>query len=273
MGWVRERLNIRADFQILQALKDLAGSATRMLRPQCDSTSFAAAITVSEEAASSIFSLPIFQLSNKGHSIHYYNVIIALFHSHVGPRPEAHVPPMSKVLNANESPHQILTEAKAFLETLVRLYYLRHSFESYSPMMSHFLSLQSFMSIDQLKSANTDETTTKAIHSTIILATKGMRDQARSSHLAQTLSQLIYRKLDPLIASTIKESLLPDEAETDNAQMLLHVKSTFPVNIIGISDDPEKQRLDELIKEIIGVDVDSDSEMSSREITPQLAEK
>ena len=80
------------------------------------------------------------------------------------------------VLEFDKTPQQIVAEARAQFETLVRLYYLRHSFPYFDPLMVHFLSVFSFSSIDDLSQTNTDPERAEATYSSIVLSAKGIRD-------------------------------------------------------------------------------------------------
>lgn len=52
--------------------------------------------------------------------------------------------------------------------------------------------------------------------------------------------------------------------------MTQHSRTNYPVNIVSIAGDVEKQRIGHLVKEITGADLDdsSDVEVSSRDATP-----
>ncbi|KAI9694868.1 MAG: hypothetical protein M1822_000484 [Bathelium mastoideum] len=143
----------------------------------------------------------------------------------------------------SESPQRILAHAKICLETLIQLYYLRHSFNHYNPMMVHFLSILNSISINKLKLSGDSSEEAAVIQSSVILATQGFRDQGRHCYLARTISRAVFNSVDLVRAHFPDNDSALEESEADDPLVLQHVRSTFPVGIVSIADDIEKKRL------------------------------
>ncbi len=69
----------------------------------------------------------------------------------------------------------LANEATAHLETLIRLYFLRHGFESFDPFLVHPLNVLGFSALNRFN-ASPAASDVDAIRSTIVLAAKGMYD-------------------------------------------------------------------------------------------------
>ena len=207
-------------------------------------------------------------------SMHYYNVVMGVFQPHIvskATESEDVLPSKSPILDITKSPQELVSEYKVRLETLVRLYYLRHSFEIYDPLLVHFLSVFACAAIedvnntpimDGITNGNTEQDT--ATNSSVILGVNGIRDQSKSCHLAHTHSFLNWGFIKTEHKWLLKEGI-PAEAEINPPHMLKHTSSIFPVGIVSPMDDPEKKRLDNLIKKIVGMEVDGDIETSRNE--------
>lgn len=106
-------------------------------------------------------------------------------------------PTPSMVLECSKMPQQLVAEAKVHFETLIRLYYLRHGFENFNPILVQFLSVFSFSSISNLAQNKNDPEWAEAAYSSIILSAKGFRGQARSCQLSRIISQIVCNTLNP----------------------------------------------------------------------------
>jgi len=93
-------------------------------------------------------------------------------------------------------PQEILFNAKICLETLLRIYYLRHGFDHLDAACTGFLIQQGFICIeDMTKTSLTNDSDAMARRSTLILVAKGLYDQGKSVHFARVLYQLLYEQM------------------------------------------------------------------------------
>jgi hypothetical protein len=149
----------------------------------------------------------------------------------------------------SEDVEQLLTDAKIQLETLLRLYYLRHGFESHDIFLVNFLSFLAFMHLRSLKDTAPAEASNW--HSGVVLMTQGIRDQARNMYLAEIVFRVLKASIGPESQHLLRYvSDIVDEQEDRNILFTERVHSDWALDIIGINEDPEKGRLENLVKTI-----------------------
>ncbi|KAK6210877.1 hypothetical protein LQW54_005752 [Pestalotiopsis sp. IQ-011] len=144
------------------------------------------------------------------------------------------------IFATEELPHpgNVVMQSKRSLETLIRLYYLRHGFESYDPTMIFFVSLLAWNSLRDYKqlisldpkSPHSDETL-----STLVLCAKFLWEQG-ANHF---LSEVVFFLLKSSLPSRHEVRHLREvvDAEEDAgprlALMVQEVRSEWPVGIFS----------------------------------------
>jgi hypothetical protein len=159
-----------------------------------------------------VFSLPakptlVFDPNAIYSSMHYQNALIKLFEPFCPtPYPFPHPPPPP---SEEETPSQIRDVAARHLETLLRLYYLRHGFEHLDIYISgYFLSQQGFMTLRKLNSLLTITTLSpeswagvggivRDLRATLFLTAKGLADQGRSAYIPRALLWRLRAEMAP----------------------------------------------------------------------------
>ncbi|EJP66453.1 C6 transcription factor, putative [Beauveria bassiana ARSEF 2860] len=141
----------------------------------------------------------------------------------------------------------VLALAKIKLETLVRLYYVHHGFDSHDVFMMQFLMFLGFMHIRSIATSPAGELN-DAYRSTIYLVAKGLRTQGQNYYLAE----VIYRMMRDAMSSSDQKflgTILDVSVDDDVRKSLIsrHTRSALPIDIFSINEDPEKQRLSNLI--------------------------
>lgn len=93
-------------------------------------------------------------------------------------------------------------------ETLIRLYFLRHSFEAYQSQMVHFLAFLASSAMGALRSATPGEGTTSstilladtdmidAQRSTLLLCLKGLQDQGKNIYAGNLVLRIFQDRLN-----------------------------------------------------------------------------
>ena len=104
------------------------------------------------------------------------------------------------------TPAQIGTRAAARLETLIRLYYLRHSFDALDVLNNIFLIVLGSISVRVLAQQTGSKQQNDA--STFLLCAKGLHDQGRNFYLAAMMFEMLAGLVDPK-----NEALLDDLAK------------------------------------------------------------
>ncbi|KAI1378381.1 hypothetical protein F4677DRAFT_466122 [Hypoxylon crocopeplum] len=175
----------------------------------------------------------------------------------------------------------IITHAEVRLETLLRLYYLRHSFESYDPLLMHWLMFFGDTVLQKIGSAGgltaMSPTSLEALRSTLILCAKGLYDQGHNYHIAV----LVYRVLrDRMRANDVDllrthlfsnspSSSTSGDSDDDPPLMMEYVQAQWlaPIATPAESSGPESKTLDYLLREYekLSLDPSTDevSEVSS----------
>ncbi|KAF2186137.1 hypothetical protein K469DRAFT_726495 [Zopfia rhizophila CBS 207.26] len=169
----------------------------------------------------------------------------------------------------NYSPAQTVAYSKTCLETLLHMFYQLHGFESYYAFLLQILIQLGFDAVEKLWStssststaATTTTTTTtgdqdklvdnediKAVRSTLMLCAKGLRDQGRNFYLSEVVFRVLKDKMREEDVALLRDwARIGDEEERDRLWRE-HVHGEWPVNVVGITQDPEGLRLDNLVR-------------------------
>lgn len=97
-------------------------------------------------------------------SVEYFTILLALYQPFIGSPWPFH-----------PSPFQVVSEADRSLQTLMRLYYLRHGFETMDTYILSPLAKLAFMALQTIAENSYPHSLTDT-RSTLFLATKGLRD-------------------------------------------------------------------------------------------------
>jgi hypothetical protein len=144
------------------------------------------------------------------------------------------------------SVQRALNEAKARLETILRLYYLRHGYESYDVFLLSVLSFLGFMQLKTMNSIDPGELENR--RSTIALVAKGLHDQSRNCYLAEIVFRLMKRNMGTDSHYLLKDFDIGDEDEEAVTRMSEQVHSSWPIDIEVIDENADKQRIENLIR-------------------------
>ena len=173
--------------------------------------------------------------------MHYYNALIYTYGDFS--------PDTDNLQSQTLSPDAIVALAKIKLETLVRLYYVHHGFDYHDVFMIQFLMFLGFMQVRALATLDTKESKDD-YRSRVFLAAKGLRNQGQNYYLAEVVFNMMRDSLnssDQRFLGTILNIGAEDEAR--RSLIAQHTRSVWAINIVSINDDPEKQRLGNLIKD------------------------
>ena len=146
------------------------------------------------------------------------------------------------------SPRQSLDHSRICLETLVRLYYLRHSFQSADAYMVQPLMELGVAALRRLKSDATSPAELEDARGALVLAAQGLLDQSKIYEIGHTIFQLLNGDMRPEDAS-LAHRLLDIRKETlaSRSARTRHGQAQYVCNVVDITKDPEQQRLNNLI--------------------------
>jgi len=193
----------------------------------------------------------------------YCLVLISLF------EPWANGPDANRRVNGHTI-HEVGTLARARLETLIRLYYLRHSFDSLDVMLIMFLLLLGSISMRVLTSRQDHEisTTVSAEHghpsqsprrdaSTFLLCAKGLHDQGQNQYLGSLMFNMLSGLVDPANEALVSD-LAKIKAEFTGTEVKPeYVHMDWPVYTWV---HPENQSMGRLLEAVEGLSVDEGDE-------------
>ena len=167
----------------------------------------------------------------------------------------------------NKAPERVISDARIHLETLLRIYYLRHGFEGLDVFLLAPLTLVGFMSLDAMNepAVKEDEQTRNELLSAAILCAKGLSDQAQSQFSAGVIFRLLRDRMAPEDVDALKTFVKVEEIEEVTEPRLNYVQSMIPVNVVSIADDPESRRLSNLLKQYVDPFPDSEADLSAAE--------
>ena len=161
----------------------------------------------------------------------------------------------------------LLSHSRVCFETILRLYYLRHGFEHSDIYITHHLQVLAFMALDQLRSTEpkspdppSETSRLDDVRSALILAAKGLSDQGRNYYTPFALFHIVRSEMSTEDVDTLYKWINirreDDEASKVRAK---HVLAQYPVNLVNMTDHPEKQRLGEVIKKYANLALETHS--------------
>ncbi|KAK5996294.1 Nitrogen assimilation transcription factor nit-4-like protein [Cladobotryum mycophilum] len=139
-------------------------------------------------------------------------------------------------------------------ETLLRISYLRHSFENSNVLGTEFLHTLAFSSLNKLKNTSLllSRSQIDDIRSSLILAAKGLYEQGRNWYCARLIFHLLLEYMcqdDRDLLLRFANIDITRHKLGEGSLKMEYVKSQYPINIASPADDPEGRRLANLLKE------------------------
>ncbi|KAG5657875.1 hypothetical protein KAF25_007908 [Fusarium avenaceum] len=123
------------------------------------------------------------------------------------------------------------------LETVLRVYYLRWSFEHTDTFLTYFLSILADMTIESMNSASispNDEETLKILRATLILCVKGLYDQGQHIFVSSIICRLMQ---DRMTDQDMNELRRCTTWEDNQPLVPQYTGGAFPVNILKMKPD------------------------------------
>lgn len=173
-------------------------------------------------------------------SLEYLNVVTDLLGPHIS-------------LCRIDSPALRVRDADRYKETLLRAYHLRHSFDTFDPMLVNFIIERLGASISGLRAeipTTLDQSLPdkEVLRSTLILCATGLRSQAKSYHVC-TLAYLgLQSQMQPDDLQILLTHVKPP-AEEDLPPLDCEAVTSWPLPIISMSEDPKKSALSQMVKD------------------------
>lgn len=132
-----------------------------------------------------------------------------------------------------KTPHDIYSEAITHLETLLRLYYLRHGFEAFDSFLLHYLGFLNHITMSAVDKS-TGSSFLESRRSTLLLLTKGIHDQSRIVFVATAILRLQVRLLRPEDVELLKRFVEIETDEIISRPLEQAVHTDWPVYEVGL---------------------------------------
>jgi hypothetical protein len=149
-----------------------------------------------------------------------------------------------------ETAYSTASHAASRLETITRLYYIRHSFEYCDSFLTIHLSFVAGAAMDALKATPAHEASTaRSLKSTIILSLKGLYDQGKHIHLTSVIYRLLRDRLEPKDLELLQNHVDWDPLAPEEPLLVQYAQSHYPLTMGSKEADPDGARLENLVKQ------------------------
>ncbi|KAF2651946.1 hypothetical protein K491DRAFT_719359 [Lophiostoma macrostomum CBS 122681] len=140
-----------------------------------------------------------------------------------------------------------ITRAKMSLETLARLYYLRHSYDSCDVFICNFLIYVGNIAIESL-GRHSAVTAPDVLRSTLILCARGLKSQSTHYYLGS----LVYRALRACMSvddvGRLGSWISSQDDNVDELMAAEHIQAQWPIpHAMQPNEDPKKGELKRLV--------------------------
>lgn len=205
-------------------------------------------------------------------SMQYHHILISIFEPFVDVTlSDLKISSNDNTVAMDVTPQEVVTNSNACLETILRLYYLRHGFESYDPMVTQYVMLVGFSSLKSLSRSDISPATRDSKLSTVILCAKAFREQANNFYLAEAVFYILRDLMEPNDVRALRDSTKIEEEKERKKLVAGYIKSDWAIDIVNVAQDPEEHRLVNLIQatESLTVEESVDTDSSSTWSTPE----
>lgn len=162
----------------------------------------------------------------------------------------------------------MLLQTKLRLETILRVYHLRHGFEYLDFFMIVLLHVVFLLTTGDINEGNTAGQ--DARRSTLLLCATGAHKQGQSYFLAQTILHILrgmMRKQDLSLLECVAN--IPSEMSQAVIERATYIQSLWPASTTSITSDPDEHRLEHMLKQYTELSlVDAESDYISEESSP-----
>ena len=181
--------------------------------------------------------------------MHFYWLLVFLFEPLITLETSESVTSPSQSVLPDESPSQVVAHSKKCLQFLIRLYYSCHGGEIYDTPLVTFSMFIGFGALRDMSESNLDAETIDVLHATVILCANILYNQSHNYYLAEAIFRVIKNSMPPQDVHKLREfAKLDDIDEKRERQLIKHVQSEWPINIVRISDNLDYRKLDNLLQ-------------------------
>lgn len=158
----------------------------------------------------------------------------------------------------------MIDRARRHLVTLLRLYFLRHGFESADSWLAQPLVMVANMYIDLLKSGNLTAAEQIEAQSSLVLLVKGLRDQSHNNAIAEVVFRVTKAKMRPQDQQLLlTEGIVRAGEDEYRTQQMHEVQTQWPAMATTMADQPHTQTLSDLVRMLGQVRIDEQTESAA----------
>ncbi|RFN53312.1 hypothetical protein FIE12Z_2462 [Fusarium flagelliforme] len=169
----------------------------------------------------------------------YYQLLLTMFE-----------PLLDVETNEDPSPRQIVASAKRNLQTLVRLYFLRHGFEAMDLFIVIPLMIIGYDSLGAIN-GDTPPSEIESLRAVLILVAQGLYHQRRNHYLAQALFRVIRGSMRPQEIGLLKSSMALEAGDIDQEpELAVAIRSQWPVSVVKRKEDINSHVLTNLVENL-----------------------
>ncbi|KAG7119701.1 Nitrogen assimilation transcription factor nit-4 like protein [Verticillium longisporum] len=161
--------------------------------------------------------------------LQYHNIMLGLYDSLAD---QSDVSPTATY-------REICVHSRRCLDVLLRLYYLRHGFESWNDSLPTWLLFLAQLCVRDLAQQD-DPLSDEATVSTLMLCAKGLQDQGRSLYIARVFFKMLRLEMPPAIMHELDSHVTEmDGDDSSTGTGAHHLRASWPVKTISISEEPD----------------------------------
>ncbi|KAK2755598.1 C6 transcription factor [Colletotrichum kahawae] len=169
--------------------------------------------------------------------IYYYHLLLMIYE-----------PLLAASKGRDATLQKVVADAKKYLQTLIRLYYLRHGYEAMDLFLVIPLMLTGYDCINAILEEKSEHQI-EILRSTLLLVAKGLQSQRRNHYLAEALFRVIRGRMRPQEVALLRSSMTFDDAqEMEKHDMVQAVRSHWPVSIVKKQHEVDDHILTHLVE-------------------------
>jgi hypothetical protein len=164
---------------------------------------------------------------------------------------QSEIPITQPLTVMNETPQEIVRFSQAMFETLLRLYYLRHSYDTHDAWIIHFLLVLGTDALKSLYNAapTASQQSLDTLRSSVLLAATGLKEQGENVYIARVCALGLQKSMKPEDLQWV-QTYLSTKPVTQGEQRLIDesARCMYPVPIIRADGELEMRKLGEITR-------------------------
>lgn len=156
-----------------------------------------------------------------------------------------------------DTPQEIVRHSQVMFETLLRLYYLRHSYDTYDAWIIHFLIVLGTNALNALYTASTPtQAAAEVLRSSLVLAVTGLEQQSKNVFIAKICALGLEKSMRSEDLQWVHMYLCLKPVTMEEQRMIdENTRSSYPLPIVRDNGQVETRLLGEIVKGVEKLDV------------------